>query len=97
MPLEPIAIVGRGCVVPGACDPDTFWANIVAGKSSLEPAAGGGVVRDFDLAFDASGFAVDAGEIMRLDPVYRWVLHAARQALREAGRAGEPLPGAGLV
>ena len=97
MAFEPIAIVGRGCVVPGACDPDTFWANIMAGKSSLAPEAGGGIVRDSDPAFDPAGFAVDAGEIMRLDPIYRWVLHAARQALREAGRAGEPLPGAGLV
>ncbi len=94
---EPIAIVGRGCVVPGASDPDEFWANIAAGKSSLTPEAGGGIVRDFDRAFDPAGFAVDPGEIMRLDPLYQWVLHAARQALREAGRTGEPLPGAGLV
>ena len=84
MALEPIAIVGRGCVLPGASDPDTFWANIVAGKSSLAPEAGGAIVRDFDQAFNPAGFAVDAGEIMRLDPLYRWVLHAARQA--DAGK-----------
>jgi acyl transferase domain-containing protein/3-hydroxymyristoyl/3-hydroxydecanoyl-(acyl carrier protein) dehydratase len=92
---ELIAIVGRGCVVPDAFDPETFWANISAGRCSLS--ADGGFVRDFDSCFDPLGFAVDADEIMRLDPLYRWVLHAARQALREAGCATGPLPGAGLV
>jgi acyl transferase domain-containing protein/3-hydroxymyristoyl/3-hydroxydecanoyl-(acyl carrier protein) dehydratase len=94
---EPIAIVGRGCVVPDAFDPDTFWENIAAGRCSLAPASGGGFVQDFDASFDAAGFAVDAAEIMRLDPLYRWILHAARQALREAGYAAAPPPDAGLV
>jgi acyl transferase domain-containing protein/3-hydroxymyristoyl/3-hydroxydecanoyl-(acyl carrier protein) dehydratase len=94
---EPIAIVGRGCVVPGALDPGTFWENIAAGRCSLDPASGGGLVRGFDAAFDATGFAMDAGEIMRLDPLYRWVLHAARQALREAGQEAARRPDAGLV
>jgi acyl transferase domain-containing protein/3-hydroxymyristoyl/3-hydroxydecanoyl-(acyl carrier protein) dehydratase len=94
---EPIAIVGRGCVVPGALDPGTFWENIAAGRCSLDPASGGGVVRDFDAAFDATGFAVDAEEIMRLDPLFRWILHAARQALREAGHPATRRPDAGLV
>jgi acyl transferase domain-containing protein/3-hydroxymyristoyl/3-hydroxydecanoyl-(acyl carrier protein) dehydratase len=88
--LEPIAIVGRGCVLPDALEPDAFWANIVAGKSSLA------IVRDFDAAFDPAGFAIDAADLMRLDPLLRWVLHAARQALRESGHTGN-LPGAGLV
>ncbi|MCA1221037.1 type I polyketide synthase, partial [Streptomyces sp. 8L] len=35
MGFEPIAIVGRGCVLPDALDPDTFWDNIAAGRSSL--------------------------------------------------------------
>src|ERR1017187_7598190 len=94
---EPIAIVGRGCVVPDACDPDTFWENIAAGRCSLSSIEDGGCVRDFDAAFDACGFTVSAEEIMVLDPLYRWVLHAGRQALREAGRGSGPLPGAGLV
>lgn len=97
MEQEPIAIVGRGCVVPGALDPDTFWANIAAGQCSLDPASGGGFVRDFDASFDAAGFALDAEEIMPLDPLYRWVLHAARQALREAGQPAAGRPDAGLV
>lgn len=38
MTFEPIAVVGRGCVLPGAHDPDTFWRNIVAGRTSFGPA-----------------------------------------------------------
>jgi acyl transferase domain-containing protein/3-hydroxymyristoyl/3-hydroxydecanoyl-(acyl carrier protein) dehydratase len=94
---EPIAIVGRGCVVPGALDPGTFWDNIAAGRSSLDPASGGGLVRDFGASFDPTGFVLDASEIIRLDPLYQWVLHAARQALDEAGHAAARRPDAGLV
>ncbi|WP_381791303.1 beta-ketoacyl synthase N-terminal-like domain-containing protein [Streptomyces niveus] len=35
MEFEPIAVVGRGCVLPDALDPDTFWENIAAGRTSL--------------------------------------------------------------
>ncbi|MFE3824834.1 beta-ketoacyl synthase N-terminal-like domain-containing protein, partial [Streptomyces sp. NPDC059092] len=35
MEFEPIAVVGRGCVLPDALDPDTFWDNVAAGRSSL--------------------------------------------------------------
>ncbi|MFE7336299.1 beta-ketoacyl synthase N-terminal-like domain-containing protein, partial [Streptomyces fimicarius] len=38
MHVEPIAVVGRGCVLPGALDPDTFWENIAAGRVSLSAA-----------------------------------------------------------
>ena len=124
MRREPIAIVGRGCVLPGALDPDTFWENIAAGRCSLSPvpegrwklptgqpgaaepgrrdpagagwAEVGGYVEGpgLDSVFDPTGFAADPREIMLLDPLYRWVLHAARQALREAGlEPGRPEPG----
>jgi acyl transferase domain-containing protein/3-hydroxymyristoyl/3-hydroxydecanoyl-(acyl carrier protein) dehydratase len=94
---EPIAIVGRGCVVPGAYDPDTFWGNVAAGQCSIDQASRGGFVRDFDRFFDPSGFAADVEQIMRLDPLYRWVLHAGRQALREAGYPVVTPSDAGLV
>lgn len=35
MEFEPIAVVGRGCVLPDALDPDTFWDNIAAGRTGL--------------------------------------------------------------
>jgi acyl transferase domain-containing protein len=41
MRFEPIAIVGRGCVLPDALDPDTFWDNIAAGRVSLDHAPDG--------------------------------------------------------
>jgi acyl transferase domain-containing protein/3-hydroxymyristoyl/3-hydroxydecanoyl-(acyl carrier protein) dehydratase len=33
---EPIAIVGRGCVLPGALSPGQFWDNVASGRVSLE-------------------------------------------------------------
>ncbi|GAA2682190.1 type I polyketide synthase [Streptomyces violaceolatus] len=41
MRFEPIAIVGRGCVLPGALDPDGFWENVAAGRTSLTTAPEG--------------------------------------------------------
>ncbi len=34
-PDEPIAIVGAGCVLPDAPDVETFWNNLLAGRSSI--------------------------------------------------------------
>jgi len=34
--FEPVAIVGRGCVLPGALDPAQFWDNIVHGTVSID-------------------------------------------------------------
>ncbi|KOU36216.1 type I polyketide synthase [Streptomyces sp. WM6378] len=56
----------------------------------------GGYVRDFDSAFDPSGFLVAPDQILGLDPLFHWVLYGARQALREAGHEG-PSARAGLV
>ncbi|MFF0591393.1 beta-ketoacyl synthase N-terminal-like domain-containing protein [Streptomyces sp. NPDC003781] len=41
MRFEPIAIVGRGCVLPGALDPGGFWENVAAGRTSLTAAPEG--------------------------------------------------------
>jgi acyl transferase domain-containing protein len=43
----------------------------------------GGYVEAKDL--DASGFGIPEREVRALDPLYRWVLHVAREALRDAG------------
>lgn len=55
----------------------------------------GGYVRGFERVFDPEGFARPAGEILGLDPLFHWLLHAGREALRDAG--GEPLKAADLV
>ncbi|MEV0102390.1 beta-ketoacyl synthase N-terminal-like domain-containing protein, partial [Nocardia sp. NPDC050789] len=36
MHFEPIAIVGQGCVLPGALDPTSLWDNISAGRVSID-------------------------------------------------------------
>jgi 3-oxoacyl-(acyl-carrier-protein) synthase/3-hydroxymyristoyl/3-hydroxydecanoyl-(acyl carrier protein) dehydratase/1-acyl-sn-glycerol-3-phosphate acyltransferase len=110
MTFEPIAIVGLGCVLPGALTPAQLWDNVARGRSAIAsvepgrwglsptramgtPAAHadrawsdvGGYVRGFERAFDASGFAMAADEILALDPLFQWAMHAGRESLRDAG------------
>ncbi|MGW0246594.1 beta-ketoacyl synthase N-terminal-like domain-containing protein [Nocardia goodfellowii] len=35
--FDPIAVVGRGCVLPGALSPSALWDNIIARRVSLSP------------------------------------------------------------
>ncbi|MEU3623206.1 hypothetical protein BS329_16960 [Amycolatopsis coloradensis] len=112
MPAEPIAVVGRGCVLPDALTPASLWTNIRVGLSSLdtvppgrwalppeeEPARGtGGFVTGFEAVFDNGGFRVPPTDIEPLDPVFRWLLHAGREALRESGAGESFLDRAALV
>lgn len=48
----------------------------------------GGYVTGFDDVFDPTGFDVPAAELVGLDPLFRWTLHTAREALRDAGHDG---------
>src|SRR5262245_39832704 len=106
MSAPPIAVVGRGCVLPGALDPAALWRLVREGRSALSAAGAarwgvssaahgpalareaacdvGGYVSGFEAAFDPDGFRVPIDST--LDPVFLWPLHAAREALREAGR-----------
>ncbi|HEY2948370.1 MAG TPA: beta-ketoacyl synthase N-terminal-like domain-containing protein [Micromonosporaceae bacterium] len=104
MNFEPIAIVGRGAVLPDALDADTFWDNVAAGRTSLSRVpegrwrltgspTGPEETPCSDVGGYVRGFPLDGGD---LDPQYQWVLHAVRAALREAGQDG-PAPRAGLV
>jgi len=49
----------------------------------------GGYVTGFDGVFDPSGFAIGKDEIAGLDPLFQWVLHAGREALRDGGLVGD--------
>ncbi len=113
MAVEPIAVVGRGCVLPDALTPDALWRNVLDGVSGVGPVppgsvwlpperepfpAVGGFVRGFEAVFAAAGLHVPAEDVEALDPVFRWALHAAREALGECrGGTEHLLPRAGLV
>jgi acyl transferase domain-containing protein/3-hydroxymyristoyl/3-hydroxydecanoyl-(acyl carrier protein) dehydratase len=110
MDFEPIAIVGRSCLFPGASTPEELWDLVAAGRCAIsscpqdrwrapkravlaekgrQPGRActdrGGYVVDFVRRFDPRGYAIDPHEILRHDELLSWVLHAARQALRDAG------------
>ncbi|WP_435179075.1 beta-ketoacyl synthase N-terminal-like domain-containing protein [Actinacidiphila sp. bgisy145] len=48
----------------------------------------GGFVSGFD--FDPTGYLLDPGHLSRLDRLFHWSLHVAREALRDSGHADRP-------
>ena len=54
----------------------------------------GGYVEGFEAVFDPTGFRLPAEEILALDPLFQWLLHAGREALRDAGHVGPRAPNA---
>lgn len=112
MPFPPIAIVGRGCVLPGALTPAALWELVIHGHSALSrlpdgrwrvprerivpghaPHDVGGYVTGFDEVFDPHG----CDGPLPAHTAARWVLHAARQALAEAGPDAPGPKNSGLV
>ena len=101
--FEPIAIVGQGCVLPGALSPEALWKVVVGneclitrapkgafGLTDAEEAASryvAGFVTGFDTAFDPTRAKLPGMNAAALDPVCQWPLHAALQAWDEAGKA----------
>lgn len=97
---EPIAIVGRGCVLPGCPTPDALWQAIINGQSLLSRApdvfgAGvlhtaqsafgiGGYIQQFDQVFDSERYKLGAIDTVALDAVVKWPLHAVMNAWHEA-------------
>jgi acyl transferase domain-containing protein len=58
----------------------------------------GGFVAGFEARFDPHGFAIPKDAFLPLDPLFHWVLHVSREALRDAGHdATQPAPRAGLI
>ena len=100
--FDPIAIVGRGCVLPGALTPAELWKAVLGEKSLITDAPPGkwGVtdaeqeamgykgtfVTGFDKVFEPAAHDLDGVDAADLDPVFQWLLHAGREAWREAGQ-----------
>src|SRR5690606_38952172 len=63
---------GDGLRDPNEADPDRSWSNR------------GGYVSGFESVWNPEGFTVPAEQLAGLDPLVHWVLHCAREALRNA-------------
>ena len=64
----PIAVVGLGCVYPGAADVDAFWHNIVAGADAITEAPADRIDPSFFAGSGAAGvdrFACNRGGFVR--------------------------------
>ncbi|MFL6127096.1 beta-ketoacyl synthase N-terminal-like domain-containing protein, partial [Actinophytocola sp.] len=59
--FDPIAVVGRGCVLPGALNPAALWDNIVAKRVSLGPVPEGYRRLDRPLPGEPAGAATVLG------------------------------------
>ncbi|MDP7033909.1 MAG: beta-ketoacyl synthase N-terminal-like domain-containing protein [Planctomycetota bacterium] len=119
MTFEPIAIIGRSCVLPGAHSPEELWESVYQGRDLLTAANEyrwrlsrrnalgdekrstdrtwsdrGGYVEGFAQHFDPNGFSLPAAEIESLDPLFQWLLHTGREALRDAGNPDTQRAGA---
>ena len=46
----------------------------------------GGYVRGFERVFDPDGFRLPAADVRALDPLFQWVLHGVREALRDGSQ-----------
>ncbi|NKZ04522.1 SDR family NAD(P)-dependent oxidoreductase [Actinomadura latina] len=78
-----IAIIGMGCVLPGARDADGYWANIVGGAEAASPSLP-------DVPFDAEAHGIAPDALGGIDPIQLLSLETASRALRDAGYADRP-------
>jgi 3-oxoacyl-(acyl-carrier-protein) synthase/3-hydroxymyristoyl/3-hydroxydecanoyl-(acyl carrier protein) dehydratase len=107
----PIAVVGLGCVLPGANDPGTFWRNILAKRDFSRPVPPGRWILDPALALAAEpgpdkvyslhacfveGFALDPAGL-DADPALLKQLDPAYQFALHAGRQALADGGAGRL
>ncbi|AHH98383.1 beta-ketoacyl synthase N-terminal-like domain-containing protein [Kutzneria albida] len=94
-----IAIVGLGCLLPGADNPEQFWANLVAGADlrtdggpdqfgTSPEVPGGWGDAEHRITAVRGGFVRDPEQdpaVAGLGRVAQWPLYVARQALADAG------------
>ena len=85
-------VVLEGRDVIGTCPPDRWrlrkdrvLADAAEGRGETAWTDRGGYVSGFDTVFDPRGFKVEADALAGLDPLFLWLLHTGREALRDAG------------
>ena len=92
--LDGIAIIGMAGRFPGARDLDTFWRNLVAGKSTItrfaqdeqdsDRVSAHGMLEDAAM-FDAEFFGISPREADQMDPQHRVFLEVCSAALEDGG------------
>ncbi|CAG9465776.1 unnamed protein product [Pedinophyceae sp. YPF-701] len=95
-PKERVVITGIGCASVFGNDPDTFYDNLLAGKSGITmidrfdasayPTKFAGQIRDFDI----EGL-IDAKNARRLDDCLKYTLVSGKKAVADAGLDEEAL------
>jgi 3-oxoacyl-[acyl-carrier-protein] synthase II len=88
--VKQVVVTGLGAITPLGNSVETFWSNLVAGRSGIarishfDPAAFdsqiAGEVRDFD-----PSPLLDRKEVRHLDPFVQYSMVAAQQAMQQAG------------
>jgi acyl transferase domain-containing protein/acyl-CoA synthetase (AMP-forming)/AMP-acid ligase II/acyl carrier protein len=96
-----IAIVGKGCRLPKADNPEAFWSLLRSGQDAItkvpasrwgEDPSWGGFLERVDL-FDPQFFNISPREAQSIDPQQRLLLEVSWEALENAGIAAEKLTG----
>jgi acyl transferase domain-containing protein/acyl carrier protein len=86
-----LAVVGLGCRLPGARDPEAFWRLLTEGAHAIGPAPAGrdrlkdGGYLDGVDQFDPEFFGLHTREAAQMDPQQRLALELGWEALEDAG------------
>jgi 3-oxoacyl-[acyl-carrier-protein] synthase II len=94
---EPVVVTGMGAVTPLGIGIDVLWSGVVSGRSAVGP------ITRFDasglgtrIAAEVKGFDAEAffgrKEARRMEPFVQFAVHAARQAVADAGLQNGGLP-----
>ncbi|MCL6431758.1 MAG: beta-ketoacyl-ACP synthase II [Anaerolineae bacterium] len=94
---EPVVVTGMGAVTPLGIGIDALWSGVVNGRSAVGP------ITRFDasglgtrIAAEVKGFDAEAcfgrREARRMEPFVQYAVHAARQAVADAGLQNGALP-----